>query len=290
MSMMMMKDRQQLAIPSRFLLGLLILASTCLTCQSFTTTSTTTSTSLSTTLLKGTDQKCMRLGLGLTESPGPRTSSALFLFDPENERENQKENESESNNDVLSRFTSPIIDDPALPLSDVLVAQVIAPSIQIVWLSLNHAPTPGWLRPIFDTNTQLFEARGSLLAPALIHGAALGSCWIVGALAAKAYERAAIAPVTGDTQTNTPDSGYGTVLWRVVQAGAFASGVLILSTQIDLFLEYNGRWVQPGESPETDLRLLTAGVELLNDIFFEAVCLVSWRLFLARQTAQGGNR
>jgi hypothetical protein len=56
-----------------------------------------------------------------------------------------------------------------------------------------------------------------------------------------------------------------------------------------LLLEYNGRFVQPGESPEIDLRLLTATVEVINDVFFEAVCLVSWRLFLARQTATGNR-
>jgi hypothetical protein len=206
------------------------------------------------------------------------------LSDPENQNERDNNNNN-NDSDILSRFLSPVIDDPALPLSDVLVAQIIAPSIQVVWLSLNHAPTPGWLKPIFDTNTQLFAARGSLVAPALIHGAALASCWIVGALAAKTYERAAIAP----TEENPGVGGYGTVLWRVVQAGAFATGVLILSTQADLLLEYKGHWVQPGDSPEIDLRLLTGAVEVINDVFFEALCLVTWRLFLARQTATNSN-
>lgn len=262
------QQQQRLLLSPRCLLSLLILVSTFLTCQSFTTTALPT--------LEGTSTvtRC-----------SSRPTTVRFLSDPENqnERDSTDDNNNDNTSDILSRFISPVIDDPALPLSDVLVAQIIAPSIQVVWLSLNHAPAPSWLRPIFDMNTQLFAARGSLVAPALIHGAALASCWIVGALAAKSYERAAIAP----TEDNLSD--YGTVLWRVVQAGAFATGVLILATQADLLLEYKGQFVQPGESPEIDLRLLTGTVEVINDVFFEAVCLVSWRLFLARQTATGSK-
>jgi hypothetical protein len=274
----MMKDQRQrqqqqrLVLTPRCLLLLLILVSTFGTCQSFATTTRALPT------LEGTRTVTRWCS---------RRSTTLFLSDPENQNESNNNNNNNNNNDsdILSRFLSPVIDDPALPLSDVLVAQIIAPSIQVVWLSLNHAPTPGWLKPIFDTNTQLFAARGSLVAPALIHGAALASCWIVGALAAKTYERAAIAP----TEENPGVGGYGTVLWRVVQAGAFATGVLILSTQADLLLEYKGHWVQPGDSPEIDLRLLTGAVEVINDVFFEALCLVTWRLFLARQTATNSN-
>jgi hypothetical protein len=54
-------------------------------------------------------------------------------------------------------------------------------------------------------------------------------------------------------------------------------------------LEYKGVFVQPGDSPEIDLRILTGAVEVINDVFFEALCLVTWRLFLARQTATNSN-
>lgn len=174
--------------------------------------------------------------------------------------------ESELRN-ILSRFISPKIADPFLPLNDALVAQVIAPSLQIGWLALNHAPSPSWSQPIFAPSS-LYALKGSLIAPTLIHGAALTTCWLLGALAARAYEKEA-----GEMPTT---------LIRVVQAGAFASGVLIMSTQVDLFWEF-GRWVQLGESPEIDFRLQVAVVEMVNDIFFEALCLTSWRLFLANQ-------
>ena len=207
------------------------------------------------------------------------TSTSTLLYSTDPDKDNQDENDKSSPPpSIMDRFLSPVIDDPALPLSDVLVAQIIAPSLQVVWLSLQHAPAPGWLRPVLDESQMFLQARGSLVAPALIHGAALASCWITGALAAKAYERPAIAPAADNT------TGYATVVWRVVQAGAFASGLLILATQFDLLTEY-GRWVQPGESQQIDLRLLTASVEVLNDIVFEAGTILIWRLFLARQTA-----
>jgi hypothetical protein len=190
----------------------------------------------------------------------------LFMSDPQKEPDN---------GGLLSRFTDPVIDDPGLPLADTLVAQIVAPSLQVFWLSLVHAPSPTWLRPIFDNS--LWQARGSLVAPTLIHGAGLAFCWLAGALAAQAYQRNAYDPTV---------DGYGTVLFRIAQAGAFATGLLILGTQIDLFAEF-GRYVQPGESEEIDLRLLSAVVELINDIIFEASCITSSRLFLAFMTARG---
>lgn len=203
-------------------------------------------------------------------------------------------NDTEKPDAILSRFTSPVIDDPGLPLTDVLVAQVIAPSLQIAWLSLQHAPQPTWLKPIFDTSL-MYTRQGSFVAPALIHGAALASCWIVGALAAKAYERKSISPVKRTpSEESSPVAGfrpalsnvewdYGSVVTAIFQSGAFATGLLILATQADLFLEY-GRWVQVGESEDIDFRLLVAIVELINDVFFEAATITAWRLYLAFQT------
>ena len=195
---------------------------------------------------------------------------------------------------VFRRFTDPVIDDPGLPLTDVLVAQVIAPSLQIAWLGAAHAPQPTWLQPIVDPQVLLYgtATTGTLVAPTLIHGAALATCWIGGALAARAYERASISPVR---RRKRPPSAaaeasadtvwdYSAVIQAILRAGAFATGLLLLATQTDLFLEYHGRWIQLGESEETDFRLLVGAVELMNDVVFEAVTLTAWRLVLAYQT------
>jgi len=206
-------------------------------------------------------------------------NSSSRLFDSPNVDPNFTD---EENDAVSDRFLSPKIDDIGLPLADALVAQVVAPSFQILWISLARAPRPTWLSPIFAAD-QLFPKRGSLLAPTLVHGAGLASCWIAGALASRNYEKEAF-----DISETDPDDGifrYSVVVSRTLQAGAFATGLLILSTQIDLFAEF-GRYVQPGESDEIDFRLLTAIVELINDIFFEAVTLIGWRVYRASLTAK----
>eukprot|EP00540_Astrosyne_radiata_P014551 CAMPEP_0116860268 /NCGR_PEP_ID=MMETSP0418-20121206/22307_1 /TAXON_ID=1158023 /ORGANISM="Astrosyne radiata, Strain 13vi08-1A" /LENGTH=203 /DNA_ID=CAMNT_0004494629 /DNA_START=111 /DNA_END=722 /DNA_ORIENTATION=+ len=171
-------------------------------------------------------------------------------------------------NEVIGRFLSPVIDDDALPLSDVLTASVVAPSLQVFWMGMVHAPSPTWL-----PNTMWLE-RGALVFPTLLHGSGLACCWIAGALAAKAYTKEAIDPTV---------EGYPTVIWTILKAGAFATGILIFATQLDLLAEF-GRYVQPGESEATDLRLLSAVVEILNDVVFEASTITAFRLLLAVST------
>jgi len=180
----------------------------------------------------------------------------------------------EKSSPVVERFLNPKIDDRGLPIADALVAQIVAPSFQVFWLGLSRSPLPTWL------HASLWAPRGSLVAPTLIHGAGLACCWVAGALAARAFESKAF-DVSGG-------KGYGTVFLRTMQAGAFAVGLLILSTQIDLLAEF-GRYVQLGESEETDRRLLVATSELINDVFFEAVTLTSWRLYRASFTANASN-
>jgi len=201
----------------------------------------------------------------------------LKMSDPEREESNgipRKEPENEESRDLLRRFTAPVIDDAGLPITDALMAQIVAPSLQVFWITLAHSPSPTWLHSVFQS--KIWAAQGSLLVPTLMHGAGLACCWITGALAAEAYKRKAIDPTV---------EGYGTVILTLLKAGAFASGLLILATQLDLLIEF-GRWVQPGESAQIDLRLFSAIIEILNDIVFEAVTITIMRLSLAVVTAQ----
>lgn len=220
--------------------------------------------------------------------------------------------------EIISRFSSPIIDDPYLPISDAASAQIIAPTLQLLWIVLSNGPRPSWCNPYFSTTTTttLFGSTtgaGSLIAPTLIHGAALASCWILGAIAAQAYKRESISPkkVILDPTTGTELSiqatddqftkltldpsvpairwDYSKVFVSLFQAGSFAIGILILATQLDLLIEYKGQYVQFGMNEETDLRLLIAIVELINDIVFEMIVLVGFRLALAYQTQRQGS-
>ncbi|KAL7554629.1 hypothetical protein ACHAWF_018131, partial [Thalassiosira exigua] len=198
------------------------------------------------------------------------------------------------------RFLSPRIDDPGLPLTDVLLAQIVAPTFQIYWLALNRAPNPSWLAPISSYFGEAAELapRGSLLAPTLIHGAGLAVCWLSGALAARMFEKEAFTLAGTEERSDGGQGGggildgigrYSPILIRLVQAGAFASGILIVSTQMDLMFEFK-RYVQLGESEETDLRLLVATVEVINDIFWEALVIGSWRIIHANFMSNPGNR
>lgn len=194
---------------------------------------------------------------------------------------------------LLKRFTDPIIDDPGLPLTDALLAQIVAPTFEVYWLLLNKAPSPSWLAPIgrYFGETPELAPRGSLLAPALIHGAGLAVCWGAGALAARMYEKEAYTLNSNKGSNNNNIIGeYASILGKLVQAGAFSIGILIISTQIDLLLEFHGRFVQLGESDETDFRLLVAIVEVINDIFWEALVLCTWRIVHSNFMSDADNR
>ena len=228
------------------------------------------------------------------------TTTLLFADSNDDKEDEQPEtpqqlmdddNNNNDINDLFQRFLSPKIDDPGLPLTDVLLSQIVAPTFQLYWVFIAHAPLPSWARPISSYFGEAAELapRGSLLAPTLIHGAGLAVCWLAGALAAKSFERDAFTLTnTYDDENNNGNSlsigerikQYDTVLLRLFQAGAFACGILIVSTQVDLLLEFK-RYVQFGESEETDFRLLLASVEVINDIFFEALVISSWRIIHA---------
>lgn len=207
----------------------------------------------------------------------PRSNFHLYASKDGNNKKDEKDS-------ILNRFLSPQIDDAGLPIADALTAQIVAPTFQVAWLAANHAPLPTWLATIYNNNNGLLynvPPQGALLVPTLVHGAGLAGCWLMGALAAKAYDSEAFNVSGG--------RGYWTVVKRIFQAGAFATGILIMSTQLDLFLEF-GRYVQFGENDETDLRLLSATVEVINDVFFEALVLGSWRLYRASLTASVDGR
>jgi hypothetical protein len=168
---------------------------------------------------------------------------------------------------IADRFLNPVIDDPVLPLTEAGLVQIVAPTLQLFWLVSLDSPYPSWAQPLVDTT---FSARGAFLAPTLIHGAGLACCWLMGCLAAKAYEK----PKFRVTQAGE----YGPIITSTIQSGAFACGLLIFATQVDLVQEFHG-YVQIGDSATTDIRIYRALVEVINDIFFQFIVLLPWRLF-----------
>lgn len=181
------------------------------------------------------------------------------------------DDDDDENLSLVNRFWNPVIDDPMLPLTEAGLVQVVGPTLQLFWLVSRNSPYPSWATPMYDYT---FSPEGAFLAPTLIHGAGLAICWTMGCLAAQAYETKNFR-----VDDSLPkEEEYTRITWNTIKAGAFACGILILATQADLYQEF-GRFVQAGESKETDIRIYRAVVELINDIFFEFATLVPWRLF-----------
>lgn len=201
-----------------------------------------------------------------TPPPGATTPTRLFLSQPPPPPSCNNESS------LLTRFTNPVIDDPWLPLTEAGLAQIVAPSLQLFWLASAHSPSfPSWANPIVLSSDAAAAVywdqlpRGSFLAPTLIHGAGLACCWLLGALASNGYQEEAF------------EGDFGTVCVSTLKAGAFSVGLLIVATQLDLLRHYG--YIQVGDSPETDMRLYRAFVEVINDCFFEAMVLLAWRFY-----------
>ena len=135
--------------------------------------------------------------------------------------------QNEGGNTLLGRFLNPKIDDVGLPLADALIAGVVAP-VSVVFVCGVQRYSPTWLVATLPPTSALNNAL-RLFPATLSHGALLAGCWLLGALASKSFEQEAFG------------KDFSVVLTRVLAGGAFASGLLVLLTQADLFMEY-GRW------------------------------------------------
>lgn len=65
---------------------------------------------------------------------------------------------------------------------------------------------------------------------------------------------------------------------RVLSAGAFAAGLLVVTTQFTTSASV-GFGVAFGDDPATDLVLLAATDDLIRDGLTEAVIMTAWRLY-----------
>lgn len=163
--------------------------------------------------------------------------------------------------ELATRFTSPRIDDEGLVITDGLVTGIVAPGLEAIVCVVLHAPLPTW-------TTALGPKR--LIAPVLLRGSTLASCWLGGALAARLYERSSY------DFPGAPDR-FKITLSRVLQGGCFATALLIFSTQVQVAVDL-GPFATFGIDAETDLKLLRYADDLIRDVVTESVLVVSWRL------------
>lgn len=158
------------------------------------------------------------------------------------------------------RFLRPVIDDPGLPYADVLVCLSTTMAVAYVVL-YSGIPRPSWLTPL--AGVPPIRALPFIL-PVIAHGSALAFCWLLGALAASAFERRAFCDSLGETLART---------WR---AGAFATGVLILGTQFAAYDALNSMEVP---SAAADLKISSYASEVVVDVATQAFSITAFRVF-----------
>ena len=171
----------------------------------------------------------------------------------------------ENGKEILARFTNPVVDDQGLIIADALIAGVVAPGLEAIVCTAAGVPLPLW--------ASAFGSR-KLVLPVLVRGATEATCWYAGAVSARLYARDAydFPPPAG------ADDRFATTVKRTLQAGSFATALLIGATQLQLALRYGFPAPQLGDSPETDMVLLRTLDDLLRDVATEALTLLSWRV------------
>ena len=189
---------------------------------------------------------------------------------------------------LRARFLSPRIDDPGLPFADAFVC--IGGALFIAQWALSPGippdvkiPPPSWLAPV--AMPAGVDWRGiPYILPTLVHGSELAACFVLGALAANAYESAAFDGTLREAITRT---------WR---AGAFATGVLLLSTQATTYLSLTSQGLDPYTVPSTagidagaraDAQILSTAFEVLCDVAVQGVQLTLFRAYRWRSRHQG---
>jgi len=165
---------------------------------------------------------------------------------------------------VLSRFTSPVIDDIGLPLSDAMVVATSSVLVAIVVIA-GHLVKPSWLAPL-----EWVPAWRSLpyIVPAFSHGSLLALCWTLGALAAQAFEKKAWT-----TRTQA--------IAITAKAWAFAVSLMIVGVQIGLIKESLSNGVLPflGENEAMDMLAVSRYSELIVDAGMMGVLISIWRQY-----------
>lgn len=167
--------------------------------------------------------------------------------------------------EIRPRFTPSAVSsaDRGLPIADALVATSAQAVVAAVALATGTRPS--WLSTPFGPSWR----GAAYVLPAIAHGAKLASVWVCGALAARAYERRAF------------DGSLGEAVGRTLRGGCFATGLLILVTQI----EVGHRFAEAGlgdpvmnASREGDAIVNGAVSELVVDVVSEATAIVGWRV------------
>ena len=171
--------------------------------------------------------------------------------------------------EIIGRFTRPRIDDPGLPYADSLVC--VCGAMFVASLGLKGLiPQPSWLFPLLPAGVA--PIRGlPYIVPAVSHGAGLAACWLLGALAAGAFSSEAYS------------GSLGAALSRTWKAGAFATGMLLFSTQLVTYVTLTAHGIDALDPVDVlakgESTILTTADEVLFDVLVQFGGLTAFRIF-----------
>ena len=171
---------------------------------------------------------------------------------------------------MKKRFQPKKVKDRGLPIADALV--LTSATVLVALVSLSQHKAPSWLNAEYLREVPRILPNLPALVGSVVHGSKLSAVWVLGALAAEAYE------------TEAYDADFAEAMKRTVKAGCFAVGLFILVEQNEMRQALEHVIGMPaseyvvGGNREADLLINSKTSELFVDCASCAVAMLSWRI------------
>ena len=182
---------------------------------------------------------------------------------------------------MKKRFQPKKVKDRGLPIADALV--LTSATVLVALVSLSQHKAPSWLNAEYLREVPRILPNLPALVGSVVHGSKLSAVWVLGALAAEAYE------------TEAYDADFAEAMKRTVKAGCFAVGLLILVEQNEMRQALEHVIGMPaseyvvGENREADLLINSKTSELFVDCASCAVAMLSWRIIRWNSSVPGDD-